>query len=313
MAFLPDYWWPTDEATVVTQEASQLLRRWGSFSAHVVAPVAQFPGNPNLVDDAGNPLPNPGVIGSGLVSSPIAVVLTEEKPWLVGQVALWLVQGAVRLELWDVTDCANVVIWPPRESDLRSVTTETGVWVEVLPVSPGEDFFTGSTTGRQASSVQLAVIADVPDTEFYIDANMLLNSPDISETYFEDRASNVLLLAGNDELAIFKNPLSTFEMEGLELTRQDAVTWPSEGVEIGAISRLKVDQFGDLDVLPRITQYTKNLVKEAQTAVTFESEQQKLTRIMAATQRKRRRLRAPHPEQTNRPANVTGLAGAITN
>jgi hypothetical protein len=311
MAFLPDYWWTTDDQTVVTQEASQLLRRYGSYSAHVLAPVAAFAGDADNVDSAGLPAPIPAVIGSGITCSPVPINPTEEKPFYTGQITAWLVQGALRLELWDVTDCSKVIIWPPRESDLRAVSTETGVWIDILAVNPGEDFFTGATTGRISTHMQLAILADVPDTEFYVDANMILNSPDPSETYYEGRSSNDLLLAGNDELSIYKNPLSSFDLSVINLTRRNVAIWPSEAFDIGATARLKVDEFGSLDVTPRIMEITTNLLTEAESAVTLETERQTLTRKLAATQRKRRFLRPRNPEQTNRPANVTGLSGVV--
>lgn len=312
MAFLPSYWWPTDEQTVVTQEASQLLRRYGSFSAHVMAPIPAFAGDPDNLDANGQPAPIPGVVGSGITCSPISINPTEEHPFYTGQITAWLVQGAIRLELWDVTDCSNVIIWPPRESDLRAVSTETGVWIDILAVNPGEDFFTGATTGRISTHMQLAILADVPDSEFYVDANMVLNSPDPSDTYYEDRASNILLLAGNEELAIYKNPLSSYELSSINLTRRDAIIWPSEDFESGANARLKVDEFGSLDITPRIMGKTLNLLKEAESAVTLETEKQKLTRTIARTSRKRRFQRPRNPEQTNRPANVTGVTGVIS-
>lgn len=315
MPLLPKYWWPTDSDTVITQEGSQLLRRYGTYSARVQAPTAAFAGDPDAVDSSGNPLPLPPVIGSGIVSSPTVINPTEEKPWFTEQIAAWIVSGAIRLEMWDVTDCQNVIIWPPRESDLRAVSTEIGVWVDVLAVSPGEDFFNGTVTGRTTTLVQLALVADVLNTEFYVDGAMLLNSADYSETYFEGRASNLLVLAGNEELGIYKNPIAGYDLTTLDLTRRDAVTWPSEKIEIGANPRLKVDEFTLDTSTTRIFSVTRDLTTEAETAVQIVNTPRPMTmtRMLNMTKRKRRRLLAPDPEQTNRPANVTNVQAIVLN
>ncbi len=312
MAFLPDYWWPTDEATVITQESSQLLRRKGSFSAHVQAPIAAFAGDPNALDANGLPVPVAGVVGSGIVSSPIPVRPTEFQPFYTLQISLWVIQGAVRLELWDVTDCANVIIWPPREADVRAVTTEIGNWVDNLAIAPGEDFFIGTTTGTTTTAFQIAVLADVIDTEFHLDAAMLTNTAGGVPTFVEGKASNLLIIAANDAFSVIGNPLSSYRLSAVDLNRKDATTWPSEDIEIGANARLKVDDIL-LDVSPRMTGLSKDLFEETKTSVTLETEEETLTRKLTETQRRRRSIQVSHPEFVNRPANVTGLSGAITN
>lgn len=315
MAFLPDYWWPTDADTVITQEGSQLLRRYGSYSARVQAPNAVFAGDPDNVDSSGVAAPILPVLGSGIVSSPTAVDPTEEKPWFTDQITAWIVQGAIRLEIWDVTDCANVIIWPPRESDLRAVSTETGVWIDILATNPGEDFFLGATTGRITTHVQVALLADVLNTEFYIDAAMLINSPDPAETYFDGRASNILLLAGNEELGIYKNPIASYELDVLDLTRRNTTIWPSEKIEIGASPRLKVDEFTLDTSTARLFNVTRDLTKEAVTSVQVVNTPRPMTmtRLLNMTKRKRRKLSRPHPEQTNRPSNVTNATAIVGN
>jgi hypothetical protein len=310
VALLPDYWWPTDELTTITRESSPLLKRYGSYSVHVVAPAPALVGDPSAVNADGDPAPILPYVGSGIVSSPIPVRPSEFRPYYTLQVALWGVAGSVRLELWDVTDCENVIFWPPRESDLRAATSEVGIWIENLAISPGEDFYQGVTHGFTTTHFQIALVADVMDTEFYLDAAMLTNTSGGVPTFVEGKASNKLILSANDEFAIRGNPLSEYQLTALDLNRKDAVTWPEEELEVGAVARLKVDDI-TLDVTPRMVNLNLDLLNEMNTSVTLESEEETLTRKMAETQRRRRGLRIAHPEQVNRPANVTGLKAGI--
>ncbi len=306
MAFLPDYWWPTDANTVITQETSPLFRRKGTAAARVFAPTAALQG------DLAAETPILPVLGSGIVSSPIPVRPTEFKPFYTVQVSMWVIGGAVRLELWDVTDCSDIIIWPPRESDKRAVTTVLGNWVDNLAVAPGEDFFAGATTGRITTQFQIALIADVLDTEFVLDAAMLTNEAAGMPTFVEGKGANLLVIAGNDDLLLRKDPLSTYALRALEFTRKDAVTWPGEAFDIGVTSRLKVDNF-ILDIEPRITSFDRDLNQELNTKVKVESEEETLSRQLAQTQRQRRNIQRETEELTNRPASVAGLSGAITN
>jgi hypothetical protein len=311
MAFLPDYWWPTDELTVITRETSQLLRRYGSASAHVIAPAPAVVGDPSATDADGNPAPIFPYVGSGIVSSPIPVRPSEFKPYYTVQVSLWPVSGTVRLELWDVTDCANVIFWPPRESDLRASTSEVGTWVDNFAVAPGEDFFHGVTYGHTTTHFQIALVADVPDTEFYLDAAMLTNEAAGMPTFVEGKAANLLILSANDEFGIRGQPLSEYSLSVLDLNRKDATIWPEEELTLGANGRLKVDE-QLLDVKPRMMGLRQNLTEEMDSRVTLESEEETLTRQLAMTNRRRRNLRISNPEQTNRPANVQGIKAVIT-
>lgn len=306
MAVLPDYWWPTDGDTTIVQESGQLYRRHGSYSVHVTAPNSAFAGDPTT-----DPVTLPR-IGSGIVSSPFNVRFTEFKPYLTIQISLWVVVGAVRLELWDIRDCAagDIDIWPPRSSTPRAVTTELGNWVDNLAVAPGEDFWRGGG-GAQSIQFQVAIVADVENSEWYSDAAMATNTVSGATTFYEGKSSNELLLAANEELLLKSTPLSSYDMSTLELSRLDPILYPDEEIGVGGTGRIRVREFGELDLKRRMLNTDKNLFKETDTKVAFETELGFLTRNMAKTERRRRVIQQAPPEESGRPANVEAATGSF--
>lgn len=305
---LPEYWWPTDTGTTISQESGELYRRYGNYSVRVQATNAAFGG-----DLTADPVLLP-TIGSGIVSSPISVRPTEFRPFLTVQMSLWVVSGAVRLELWDIKDCAagDIDIWPPRSSTERAVTTEIGVWVEGLGIAPGEDFWRGGG-GNETTQVQIAIVADEDNSEWYLDGVMLTNTDAGVTTFYDGKGSNELLLAANQELLLKSGPLSKYNLSSLDLTRLNESLWPDEDIAIGGTARLRVDDFDSLDLKRRILTLDRNLFKETDTKLELETELSFLTRNLAKTERRRRAIQVGPTDETSRPANVSGASANFEN
>jgi hypothetical protein len=306
MALLPDYWWPTDSGVTIAQESSQLYRRKGSYSVHVTALNGAT---------AGDPVADPVVlptIGSGIVSSPFSIRPTEHRPFFTVQISLWVVAGAVRLELWDIHDCAegDIPIWPPRESTPRAVTTELGNWVDNLAIAPGEDFYRGPPGSNRSSLMQIAIVADVDNSEWYLDAAMLTNLVSGVETFYEGRGSNELILAANEELLLKGSPLSKYDLSALDLTRLDPTTYPDEDIAIGGPARIRVAGFDDLNLQRRLLDVDKNLFEETDTKIEVETELGYMTRTMAKTNRRPRAIQQGLPEESSRPESIASATGS---
>ena len=301
---LPEYYWPIMGDETITQETALDGIKLGPYAVRVVAPTAAYSGN-----RATDPPQDP-IIGSGIVSSPIPVQLEEGFPFVSEQARLWVVSGRVRMELWDVSVCDTVIIWPPRYSNKRVVTEEIGNWIENLEYHPGENFYYIHNTllGGVPSEFQLVLCAEDANTEFVVDGLQLVNLAEGAATFWEGSASNDLWKAALDLLkersildGVTRYAFEMADLDRLGLSSNEDVAW-------GADVDLSDSRFG-ITATRRIVEYTKQHLRLGETSVLVDRDPKRLTKDVAFNPR--RDLRAVNPEEVNAPTTPQGLKAEI--
>lgn len=273
---LPDGWAAVGAPTVA-QNTDPLFTRFGGSSAHVVA-------------DAGD--------GIATVATPVSP--TAERPYFTGQMSLWLAAGRVRIQLLDVT---NGDVWPPDDADRNEVTDEKGVWIDNLGVRPGEDFF-----GRATEQMIVQLLAVEDGTEVYVDAAQLTQTEGGHDTFFHDRASNLLWQEALNELTVRGEPTSSYEVRSVDLNRLDPDRWPDEEMVLGGSVTVHVPDWG-VEASSRVARKRWRPHAEGDTQLDLETEEDRLSRLLAASERRRRSRRPDRPQQVEVPDDVTGFQG----
>lgn len=273
---LPDGWDSLGAPTIAQSQDEEFVRHGGS-AAHVQA------------DD-----------GDGIATNVTPVSPSADRPYFTGQATLWLVSGAVRVELVDVT---NGRTWPPGEADQDELAEDPGL-VDNIGVRPGEDFNAGGTT-----QLQLRIVAAEDGTEFYLDAGQLTNTEGGFQTFYHARGANQLWHAANDHLRVFGEPLESHEIDVMDLTELDPSRWPDEPLVLGAPAVVH-DAAADVDVSTRIRGRRWSPLQPADVRrLNLETEEQRLTALLAQTQRNRRKRKPDRPDQLQRPEDVANFTG----
>ena len=247
--------WSKIGAPTAAENTNALYTQFGGKSSRITATVA------------GEGLQSPELLKRGP---------TVEAPYFSGYFMLWVLSGAVRVELVDLTNSRTY----PTGAEGRAVTTEKNVWV-ALGLA-GIDLY---AVGCQ--SAVLRVLSDTPSgADFYVDAAQWTNSP-AQQPFFAGDGAVRLWFEGLNHLLDFAAPQVTVEVSALDLTRTDPVAWPFDAVLLGGPARV-VDADAGVDVSTRVLQRDRDLLHRSVTRVQLSNRPDTLTdRIVRPTRRKR--------------------------
>jgi len=272
---IPRYW-QTVGSPVTRRNVDPLYTRHGDASLYVRA----------------------GFPGEGVETIPFYVKPTEEQPFFVAQIQIYVVSGHVRLELEDVT---NGEVFPPVGKD--AATVATGVWINSFGVAPGgtpdDNFFESTVEGKvttQQFKIRVTQIGEEA-AEWYLDMGQVTQTPTFRQVMYGGRASNDLWLLAREALEYMRTPSAEYDVELVDFNRLDPVTYSASEVVLGGpITLLDADL--DLNFSTRILTYRKNWLVEGDTQITVEGKTHDLARILGETERRiRRRLTGPYGEE----------------
>jgi hypothetical protein len=238
--------------------------------------------------------------GVGIRTAEFIVIPTEANPFLVVQAQLFVVTGHVRMEM----RCKNLdpeiyeTVFPP--PGIIATTITQGGWVDSFGVNPGgspeDNWYTRMTeTGLEYLLFEIALMGgddptdpDTPDTEFYLDALQVTQTPSFAEVFFGGRASNELWKLGNIALRGLSVPAQEYRIQIIDLWRLDPDNYTVNEIVAGGPIRI-VDEEISLDFTTRIIKVTRNLLVEGETQIEVENITNDLSRIMGAAERRIRR------------------------
>lgn len=170
----------------------------------------------------------------GLISDAVTITPTEEKPYFSALVSVFVVSGAVRLELVSSVDGTL----PPQEAK---------AWTRVH-----DQFVDLSINGLmlEAADVQLRVVADGGPAEFYLDAALLNNEADAG-SFVSGSAANELWRRTALDLLDRRYPKTSYEVVPIDVSGIDSVAHPHKRFTIGGYARVIDEDLAD-DVLLRV-------------------------------------------------------------
>lgn len=222
--------------------------------------------------------------GEGIETDIISVSPTAADPFLAVTASLRLVSGSVVLTLVDVTNGEEL---PDPAGTNAVVFDSAGRWAELLGIDSPDNFFE-----RGTSQVRVRVVADEDGTEFYFDAAQLAPRAEAPDTFVEDRASNRLWRAANEELEASAQPKDKFTVDVLDLERLLPDVFDPDELVLGGTVRV-IDRDLGLDFTSRIIEIQRNELKEGATQITISNRPEDLTGFLGrpapAGRRSRRR------------------------
>jgi hypothetical protein len=219
---------------------------------------------------------------AGLYCDTINIAPSANRPYFSGYVTFWLVSGAVRVELLDVTNGRRY----PTNDDGRAYTTKRGVWVD-LGVA-GIDLYKEGCTQIQ---IHIVSDADGADTIFYLDSAQITQSAGQLPFYPGDGALE-LWKAANDELILRGVPRTTVNIDIVDLTRIDDSIWPYDDLDLGDVVRV-VDDDLDVSVTTRLVELSRNHLIPGTTRVQLSNKPEDLTDALLRPRRRKRIVSAP--------------------
>lgn len=262
---------------VVVENTDGRFALWGGKSAHVTASAE----------------------GEGLGWA-FNVFPTERFPHYTPEIRAYIVSGRIEIQLVDVT---SGEVYPTSASQQRADSSRLG-WDDI-GMAHGENHFELGT-----SQMELRVVSADGPAEFYIDIVMVTNTADGVLGFYDGRASNQLLIAALDELAIRRLPLSTYSADVADLNRKDAVLYPDEPFESGATAALVAGRL-PFEATTRILGRKRFLEHESRGELILETEEDRLTRdVTARRQADIRNPVPPHAQKPGCPLNLQAVLGA---
>lgn len=310
MALIPDYWWPFGNNVTLTQESDSEFRRYGPYSAKLAGDAGT---HPRLDPDTGAAL-SAFVRAAGMTSSPFPVHILESHRHMAQECSIKVASGQVALELWDVTGpvagdpTRPLVIWPPRESGRRAVTSRTGVWIEDLFIETFEDFW--KSASEKSTHFQLAFMVERDSTVAYVDWAQNVREGEAARIPYEGFASNDLLLAATHELQAVGDPRERIEVRAIDLTRLDDVTYPGELFTEGGDVFAAVKAVGDST--RRLLEVEDNPVTGEASKLALETNQDRVTRRLALAAARRRQMQRALDPPASIPGSVPDAVAQLT-
>ena len=191
-----------------------------------------------------------------------------------GGVRVYLADGAIRLEM-ETTSAGEptiAAVWPPTEK--RQPTTGVGWLAYTISGINWED-------GHDA--IKLRVIADASDAtvDMYVDWGQAHRGADFREPFTDGNNATKVHEAGFAELVRSKVLRSSYKIRHLDLYDLDAQTYPDDYFEPGDTVPLQDLDLG-IDVSIRVAQRKVDLLRPAQSGVTFDEVTRNLGGILAA-------------------------------
>ena len=248
--------WGAVGAAVISQNTESLYTQKGGSSAHVVAAAD----------------------GEGIESGWFSVVPTERRPYFTLQESIFVVAGAVRLELDADLDGAggDVVTFP--DASETAYTTKRNIWVEDVALA-GIDLYSIG-----AKRVRIRVVAQgASGAEWYQDAVQLTQTAGGVDAWYDRFASNELWHAGNLHLAGYSNPLATYDHRPVDRFRTDPAAFPFDKFVLGGNAIVHDADLG-VDVLTRLIEIQQELTPDrvAESTVRLSNQPPALTRLLQA-------------------------------
>lgn len=228
---IPDNWVAINSSgATISESTSGARRRFGSAAAHVEATSS----------------------GAGLETTAISISPSSNRPFYTAQIALWVVDGAVELEMIPNTTGK----FPPDDAE-KAKTTVNGVWVENLAIGGIDLNEEGST------SVAIRVTSlTTGGAEWYLDAAQLTNTAGGAQGFYGARASNDLWLEGQRYLDDFSSPLVKFKVDVFDLERWKPEVFEFDEIVLGGDVRVFDSDLG-LDFQTRVVETRRDLTEPA--------------------------------------------------
>lgn len=212
--------------------------------------------------------------GEGIQSDAITIVPTENSPHFSAYFTLWIKEGRVRFEWYDVTNDKPIL----SGSEGKNHSSEVGVWVDFGLA--GVDLFKEGTT-----SVKLSIVIDGDQTtEFYLDSAQLTRSAGHLPFFAGDGAVK-LWLAANDELIVRGTPETVVTVNIVDLFRLNPTAWPYDELILMDPIRI-IDDDMSVNVITRIVELQHSVLEDGVVSVGLSDKPEDMTDIMFRTRRR---------------------------
>ena len=230
--------WSKVGSVTFAESTSANFRKLGGKSLHITSTIA----------------------GVGVISDSIAVSPSSAAPYFSVQTAIWVVSGAVQLQLINQGSTVDTIFPPP--DDAPAVTSVVGQWVNNLAVA-GIDFNTLSST-----ALKLQVLAHDAAAEWYMDAAQLTQTAGGANAFRDGRASNALWITGNSFLADKATPRVSFSVQASDLERLHPAEFTNAKLVVGGDVQV-VDSDMGLDIAARIINLQRDLLHPGNSQITL--------------------------------------------
>lgn len=235
--------WSKVGSPTVTQETTAQFHRHGTASMKVVASD-----------------------GDGIETSAITVGPTASDPYYVAQAFARAASGTYQVQLVDVT---NSTSYPTSDVDAGK-NPDTTKWHR-HDIQPGVNFDDESTT-----QMKVRITASGGSATFYVDAGQLTNAKDPASAIFKGRGANRLWQAANEELNRRSSPVTSYDVDAIDLYRTDVDRWPDEKIEPGNTIRVRDPGLSE-DVNVRVMGRRRELTRPGSLRLTIDNQRRGLS------------------------------------
>lgn len=239
---MPARWHAAGSSASIAEEPSGLFRRHGRASAYLLMTGE----------------------GQGIESDWFPVSPSAASPYFTAQASIYMVTGAVRLEL-EVEDSAGVRTTYPGEDLGPAYTSQTGTWVDGLAINGLDLLAVGARRAR------LRIVAHrAGRTEAYLDAVQVTQTAGGASIYWGGRAANDLWRAGLEYLAAHAGPEVSYSVDLVDLQRLDPAAFEFDELVLGGPVEV-ADTGLDINVTTRLVAITRDLLTPGVTSVQLAS------------------------------------------
>ena len=230
-------------------------------------------------------------------------------------VSVWLMVTAkenastfVKVQLEDDT---NTVLFP-LDSEDAATTSVIGRWTRIdIVAGPPFYNFVSPTVGSSVTACKVKIASVGGTATFYVDAVSLENTPRIQPAgeIVQGRAANGLWQEALTVLANRKNPIESFDLGIVDLSRLDTTSWPNDDLVLGA-TVVCVDENLGIDTEQRVTEIKRDLLTPGRTKVQLAAPKKTLRELVKP--RKRGPFIPPHIHEITEPTRLTNTSYGTT-
>jgi len=202
--------------------------------------------------------------GDGVSSDAINISPSSDQPYYSALISLWVVSGAVRLEL----EHSTMGTFPPPTK--KAWTEETGQWVDLRI----EGILLESGT------VKINVLSDGGAAEWYLDSAMITNAPN-AKVFVAENAANELWRRSANELLDKRNADVSYAVSLIDVEGINPDVYEFDELTLGGKVRV-IDAELASDVDLRVMKLERDIVQGHVQKTTLESRPKTLTDVEIA-------------------------------